>query len=113
MHEVSIMQGALETAIQAARKSGATRIHVLRMRIGAMSGVVPDSLHFAFEVVREGTMAAGAELMIENVPAVCWCPDCQKEFSSDDFVYECPICHRLSAELRRGRELELANMEVS
>lgn len=113
MHEVSIIQGMLDLALKTARESGAARIHLLRMRVGAMSGVVPDSLSFAFEAMRQGTIAAEAELAIEFIPAVCWCPACQEEFVSEEFVFECPKCHQYSRELRRGRELELANMEVS
>ncbi len=113
MHEVGIIQGALDLAIQTARNNGATRIHELRLRIGVLSGVVPDALNFAFEVVRQGTMADEARLEVETVPMVCWCPQCQREFAPGDFPCECPDCHGLSAELRRGRELELASMEVS
>ncbi|MDD3180389.1 MAG: hydrogenase maturation nickel metallochaperone HypA [Opitutaceae bacterium] len=113
MHEVSIIQGMLELAEKTAKGSGATRIHRLHLRVGAMSGVVPESLSFAFEVVREGTMAAEAELSIEFIPPVCWCPRCQEEFGSIKYVFECPKCHQFSRDLRKGRELELADMEVS
>lgn len=113
MHEVSIVQGMLEMAIKTATNSGASRIHRVRMRVGAMSGVVPDSLSFAFEALREGTIAAEAELKIDFIPSVCWCAECQAEFTSEEFALECPKCHQYSRELRRGRELELADMEVS
>lgn len=113
MHEVSIVQGLLNLAVKTAQASGATRIHRIRMRVGAMSGVVPDSLQFAFEALREETIAAGAELAIEEIPAACWCAHCQMEFTAEGFVYECPECHEYSRELRRGRELALADMEIS
>jgi hydrogenase nickel incorporation protein HypA/HybF len=113
MHEISIAQNALELAIQTAQSSGATRIHQLQLRVGAMSGVVPEALLFAFEVVRRGTMADAASLKVETVPVTRWCPDCQVEFSSLDPVQECPKCHQFSHELRSGTELELASLEVS
>jgi hydrogenase nickel incorporation protein HypA/HybF len=113
MHEVAIAQGVLNLAIKTARQSGAARIHRIRMRVGAMSGVVPDSLSFAFEALREGTMAAEAELAIEAIPSVGWCAGCQAEFTAEGFALECPRCHAYSRELRRGRELEMADMEVS
>lgn len=113
MHEVSLMQSALALAEEAAREQGATRIHVFRMRIGALSGVVPEALEFAFEVVCAGTLAEGARLEIETVPVRCWCPQCRAEFASDDLLGECPRCHTISAELRTGREIELGSLEVS
>jgi hydrogenase nickel incorporation protein HypA/HybF len=113
MHEVGIVQSALQTALEEARKSGATRIHLLRLRVGALSGVVPDALGFAFEALSQGTMAEGARLEVDPVPATWWCEPCQKEFLSQDYFNQCPDCQQASAQLRRGRELHLASIEVS
>jgi hydrogenase nickel incorporation protein HypA/HybF len=113
MHEVGIMMETLRLAEQQARASGATRISKVRMRIGQMSGVVPDALNMAFEVLSPDTMAAGAELEIEPITATLWCDGCKTEFPSPDYVFECPRCGTLSGELRRGREMELVSMEVS
>lgn len=107
------MQEAVRMAVETARAQNASRIHCLRLRVGAMSGVVPDSLRFAFDMVSQDTLAQGASLEIETVPATCWCGACQAEFVCEDYVNECPRCHELSGELRRGRELEIAAVEVS
>jgi hydrogenase nickel incorporation protein HypA/HybF len=112
MHEVAIMTEALRMAEEAARGSGAGRILKLRLRVGSLSGVVPDSLRFAFDVVCKQTLAAGATLEIETVPAAGWCGVCRKEFACADFFNECPRCHNPSGELRRGRELEIAAVET-
>lgn len=113
MHELGIIQSAVGMAIETARAQGATQVHVLRLRIGVLSGVVPDALRFAFEFACQGTSAEGATLEIESVPATCWCAHCQREFTSDDWLADCPTCHTVSNELRRGREMELASVEVS
>ena len=112
MHEVSIMEEAVRMAVEAARTSDARRILVLRLRVGALSGVVPEALRFAFDVVCRDTMAEGASLELETVPAACWCPDCRVEFECADLLSECPRCHQPSGQLRRGRELEIASVEI-
>lgn len=106
------MQSALGLALTQARQAGASRVHVIRLRIGALSGVVPDALEFAFEALAPGTPAAGARLVIEHVPARFWCGTCAREFESDDLLAECPGCHSASGELRAGREMELASLEI-
>ena len=113
MHEVGIMQATLELAEQQAKASGATVIHKLRVRVGALSGVVPEALEQAFEVLRQGTLAERGELEIETVAATCWCGRCQQEFPAPDYFYTCPRCGELSGELRRGRELQLVSLEIS
>jgi hydrogenase nickel incorporation protein HypA/HybF len=106
------MQGALNMALDRAAQAGAKRVHVVRLRIGALSGVVPEALEFAFEALSAGTPAEGAQLAIESVPARFWCDVCAEEFESPDLFAECPRCRKPSGELRAGREMELASLEV-
>ena len=112
MHELSIMQGALDLALDQAKQAGASRLHEIRLRIGALSGVVPDALEFAFEALAPGTLAEGARPVVDYVPARFWCANCTREFESDDMLAECPACHGFSRELRAGRELEVASLEI-
>jgi len=112
VHELSIMQSALGLALKQTREAGGGRVHVIRLRIGVLSGVVPDALEFAFGALAPGTPAEGARLVIESVPARFWCEACAREFQSEDLLAECPDCHRASGELRAGREMELASLEI-
>jgi hydrogenase nickel incorporation protein HypA/HybF len=112
MHELSIMQCALDQVLERARQAGAVRVHAIRLRIGALSGVVPDALQFAFEVLADGTPAQGAQLLIEDVPARFWCAACAREFESPDRLSRCPDCSSFSGDLRAGREMELASLEI-
>ena len=68
MHEVSLMQDTVIIATRQAREAGAQRIHRVAMKVGALSGAVPETLEFAFEIVAKGTIAEGATLDIERVP---------------------------------------------
>lgn len=113
MHEVGLMQNALELAAERTRAAGASRIHRLVLRVGALSGVVPEALESAFAVLAPGSLADGAQLQIETIGIVGWCERCQAEFPSGDHISLCPKCGEPSAAIRRGRELELAQLEIS
>lgn len=106
------MSEALRMAEEAAKTAGADRILKLRLRVGSLSGVAPDALRFAFDAVSQGTMAEGAVLEIEQVRAACWCATCLAEFECADFFNECPRCHNPGGEMRRGRELDIAAVEL-
>ena len=113
MHEISIIERVLEIALEQAQKQEATQIHQLNMRIGEMSGVIPEALQFAFDVATQGTAAEGARLEIETVSAICYCENCQIEFQPVSIFYECPQCGQFSADIRQGREIELSSLEIS
>lgn len=113
MHEIGLMQDALDLALNETRNRGASRIHKIVLRVGRLAGVEPDALAFAFEAVAADTPAEGADFTIEPVPVVCFCPACRGEFEPEDYIYRCPGCGELCHEVRRGQELELASLEVS
>lgn len=113
MHEASIAQSLITLAEDYCRQNGHASISALRVRVGSLSGVLPDALHFAFDAMRAGTMAHGAELLIEEVRPRCSCGQCGGEFHFDGpYVLECPLCGASDVIVTGGRELDLAEMEV-
>ncbi len=112
MHEVAIMAEAVRMAEESARAAGARRITGVRLRVGKLSGAVPEAMRFAWDVVRLESLAAGAWLEIESVAAVNWCATCQAQFPCEHPWSECPRCGELSGDVRRGRELEIAAVEI-
>ena len=113
MHEVGIMLEALDIAEGVARKANAQRIHRLELRVGGLSGVVPEALRFAFEALAPKTMAAGAVLEIEVVAVCVRCAACGTEFEPTNYFYQCPQCGEFSSDVRRGREIDVMSVEVS
>jgi hydrogenase nickel incorporation protein HypA/HybF len=112
MHEMALMTEALRLAEDTARAAGAARITALRLRIGALSSVVPEAMRFAWDVARRGTLAETAQLEIESVPGAARCPHCQTQYACADFLSECPCCGRVGGDLVRGQELEIAAVEI-
>lgn len=110
---MSLMQTTLDIAFDHAAQKGAQHIYWIKLRVGELSGVIPEALALAFEIVTAGTMAANARLEVESVPVICHCPACHQDFQPTGWVYVCPTCHQFTTDLRQGRELELTAMEVS
>jgi hydrogenase nickel incorporation protein HypA/HybF len=113
MHEFGMMQSLLNTAVARAEQAGAHQIDRVHLRVGTVSGVVPDSLELAFEVAKKGTIAEAAQLQTELVPVCCYCANCDIEFKPTHSLYECPECHQPNCELRQGKEFELAFLDIS
>ena len=115
MHEVDLMQRALDSALEQAAEHGAQRIHRITFRVGAESGVVPEVIEIAFAIATQATLAAGAQLAIDPVPLICFCHVCDQEFQpvDGDLLHTCPHCHHQGAEVRCGREFQITSIELS
>ncbi len=110
MHEYSLVLALLEqVAAHVAAHPGAA-VRRVELRVGDQAGVVPELLETAFEVAREHTPAAQAELVIERVPARWACPRCAREVAGDGPLV-CGACGE-PARLVAGDELDLLRLEL-
>ena len=60
-------------------RAGGGEVRRVTLRIGRLAGVHEDPLRFSFDLVREGTPLAAAELAVIDVPVRIWCPTCEIE----------------------------------
>jgi hydrogenase nickel incorporation protein HypA/HybF len=113
VHELSIALSLIDGASEERARLAGARVVAVHVRIGALSGVVPEALEFAFEVAVQDSDIAGARLMIEQVPAAIYCDTCaaERELPSVQH-FRCPVCDGPAARLVRGRELELTALEI-
>jgi hydrogenase nickel incorporation protein HypA/HybF len=109
MHEMAITQSVIDAVCEHA---GGRRVHCVRVRVGALCGVVPDAMQFCFGLAAEGTIADGATLDLDIQPAFARCRACGNEFALPDLILLCP-CGSADVEVLAGRDLKILSMEVS
>jgi hydrogenase nickel incorporation protein HypA/HybF len=111
MHEMSIALAVVGQVEEAAQAAGATAVTTVRLQVGELAGVVPDSLAFCFELACAGTVLEGAHLVTEPVAARARCAPCADEWAvgmPPDLC--CPACGTAAAELLTGRELQITGV---
>lgn len=114
MHEMSIAVNILDIVKSELAKNDAGELKSIKLKIGAMTAVEPESLSFCFSAITEGTDMAGVKLDIEEIAVRGRCNNCFTEFELDRyFSTPCPGCGGSSSELVSGRELDIVSMEVA
>lgn len=109
MHELAITQSVVDAVV--ARMSD-TRIASVQLEIGKLSGIVPDSVRFCFDLIAEGTTLQGARLDIIEPPGRAHCAQCGLRFDIDDPILLCP-CGSANVRVLAGQELRIRSVEVS
>ncbi len=112
MHELSVCRGMLRRVEAIARERGAARVTRVVIRIGPLSGVVPELVERAFPVARAGTLAADAGLTVERVPIRVDCPACGHTGEASLERLACPSCNSPDTRVAGGDELLLTEIEV-
>lgn len=112
VHELPVTQSICNIAVQEAERAGASGVSAIRIKMGAYVDYVPAIIQEYFNVVSEGTLAEGAVLEIERVPAVLRCGDCHGESPMERRRMRCPRCGSRRVELVTGKEFYIDSMEV-
>jgi hydrogenase nickel incorporation protein HypA/HybF len=112
MHELSIVAGLFETLEAQARENRAARITGVTLKIGRLSGVVPELLESAFDMYKKGTIAEAAKLTVDVVPLRVRCRACGAERSVESYVFLCAACASPDLEILEGTEMILERIEL-
>ena len=113
MHELSIALDLIDVASAEMARLGAVHVTSVRLKVGALSGVVKEALVFSFDTAVTGTALDGARLHIDDVPVSVWCETCAVERDLLDLTRRrCPICQSPTPRVVRGNELELVALEI-
>ena len=58
MHELSLVTSIVETVTESLAAYTGARVKEVRLRVGALASVIPESLEFCWGIVGEGTPGA-------------------------------------------------------
>jgi hydrogenase nickel incorporation protein HypA/HybF len=111
VHELSLCQ-----AIAGVVKPYANGRHVdvVRVQIGALRQVVPESLSFCWTLVRDYEDMPDAKLECEFVAAEVNCRSCgQQSMITSRWSLLCPHCGSADVEVLRGDEFQVTSLDVS
>ena len=85
----------------------------VRLRLGALSAVLEDSLQFCYGIATDKTPLAGSKLVIQTVPVIAHCDRCARDVEIVSLQsFRCPRCDHPVTDLKQGRELEIAAIEI-
>ncbi len=111
MHEVPIVRGIVQAALEAAEQQPAGRIVGVSIVLGELSHISEDSLRFNFDVLSRGTRAEGALVTIRSEPTQVTCWDCSAT-NPGGSEPACPACGSVRVEVVGGNQCYLESIDV-
>ena len=113
MHELSLCDDLLSQVVAIAAQNNALSVESITVQIGALSGVEPLLLESAFALIKAGTVAEHAELILQTSPVIVLCQLCgtQSEVAANRLL--CNACQSHETTLLSGDELILASVALN
>ncbi|HEY0722348.1 MAG TPA: hydrogenase maturation nickel metallochaperone HypA [Gammaproteobacteria bacterium] len=112
MHELSLAEGVLQIVEESAQRQGFTRVKEIRLEIGALSGVEIEALRFCIEAVLRNSLAEGARVIIEPIPARGRCMQCGEMVEIAARYDACPQCGCQLVQPAGGTEMRVKDLLV-
>lgn len=112
MHEMSIAESIIELADEIAIKKNADSIKSIDIEIGALSGVVPEALEFAMEMIVKNSKLENARINYIKIKSEIVCLNCEKHFETNDWFVLCPECNQTNVKILNGKQLRIKSLII-
>ncbi len=112
MHELSLAGGVVSLVEDAAARERFSKVRVLKLEAGALSGVEVRALRFALDAITPGTCLEGARIDIEETPGQAWCLGCNQSVPIMSRTDACPECGSVRLQPTGGTELRVLELLV-
>lgn len=112
MHEYAVTKNIVDIVVEEAEKAGARKIIKIQLAIGDLSTIIDESVQMYFDIISEGTIAQGAQLIFKRIPAEFKCRKCGFIFIKPQKGFDCPQCGGLGMPTGVGKEFYVESIEI-
>jgi hydrogenase nickel incorporation protein HypA/HybF len=115
MHELPVINSILEVILKHAKTNSVKKVHAISLIVGDLSDLEDEWMQRYFDYVSKGSVAEGAKLKIERIPAIVSCTVCGHNFQVDKTRMDATVCPECGAQkftLVSGRGYHIKDMEA-
>ena len=112
MHEIGIVRSMCKTVVDYARENNVRHISEIVCEVGELSLVLPQYVEELFPPVAEGTPLEGVKLILETVPGMAECDDCDEIFNVIEHEGYCPNCGSFEKTILSGKDFLIREIHI-
>ena len=112
MHEIGIVRQIRRTVEEFAAENSVSKISAVVVECGELSLIIPRYLQELYPVVTKDSILAGTELVIEEIPGMAQCSDCDEIFDVVDHKGYCPACGSFRKQVLTGQQFNIKEIRL-
>ncbi|KSV58575.1 hydrogenase maturation nickel metallochaperone HypA [Acetivibrio ethanolgignens] len=114
MHELGVVFHVIKTVEGLAAENQLTEVKSVTLEIGEVSTVIEEYLRkcWKWSVEKKSEILKDTELIVERIPAITFCEDCEKNYRTVEFGKTCPHCGSINTYLLQGNEFTIKEIEA-
>ena len=113
MHELGVTFHIMDHLEKVAKENQVTHIHSVTLELGEVSTVIESYLQNCWTwAAKKRPLFADAKLIVETLPAITYCEDCEKTYPTVEYGKIRPHCGSERTYLLQGSEFNIKEIEV-
>ena len=114
MHELGVVFQVMKTVENLAVENNLTEIKSVTLEIGEVSTVIEEYLRkcWKWSVEKKSELLKNTELLVEKIPAITFCEECEKNYETVMYGKICPYCGSAHTYLIQGNEFNIKEIEA-
>lgn len=114
MHELGVVFHVIKIIEEVAEENKLTEVESVTLELGEVSGVIEDYLQkcWKWAVLKKSVHLKQSKLLVETIPAITLCRNCNNCFETVKYGKICPVCNSEKTELRQGNEFRIKEISA-
>ena len=113
MHEIGVVRAMLHTVDEFCEKNNVDSVAEIVIDIGELSLVIPKYVEEIYPTVTAGTKYKDTALIINTVPGLAECDDCDEIFNVIENKGYCPNCGSFDKTVLSGRDFTIKEIHIA
>lgn len=113
MHELGVVFHIINNVENIAKQNNVKKVAQVTLDIGEVSTIVKDQFEDCWKwAIKRSSVLDKCQLVIETIPAITYCENCQKTYPTVQHGKICPYCESPRTYLLQGNEVAIKNIGV-
>ena len=112
MHEIGVVRAMIHTVDEFCKENGVDKVEEIVLSIGELSLVIPKYVEDVYPTVVEGTKFQDTRLVIEEVPGLAQCDECDEIFNVVENKGYCPNCGSFEKTVLTGEDFCIKEIHI-
>ena len=112
MHEIGVVRQVIRTVEDFAKENDIKEVSEVVLDIGELSLVIPKYVEDIYAVTTEGTILEGTKLIINVIPGMAECDECDEIFNVIEHEGYCPNCGSFEKQVLSGTDFMIKEIHI-
>ena len=112
MHEIGVVRAMLHTVDEFCSENQIDAVEEIILDIGELSLVIPRYVEDVYPAVVKGTKYENTRIVINEIPGLAQCSDCDEIFNVIENNGYCPACGSFEKTVLTGESFQIREIHV-